>query len=67
MKRTRQVPQNVRDKISATLKGRQLTTAHKQAISQGQRAAWARVPKTMQDLWPSSETENKSLTDNENA
>ena len=43
-RQTRQMPQAVRDKISAKLKGRKLSDTTKQRISDGQRKAWAQIP-----------------------
>lgn len=46
-KRTsREMPQYVKDKISATLTGRKLSQETKNKISIGQKNAWARIPHT---------------------
>lgn len=60
-RQTRQMPQAVRDKISAKLKGRKLSDTTKQRISDGQRKAWAQIPKKQEfnDLWPNNDNENK--------
>ena len=42
---TRAMPQHVKDKISMKMRGRTLSDATKRKISQGQKAAWARIPK----------------------
>ena len=46
-RRTRQVPQDVRNKIAASLKGRQISDETRQRMSDAQRAAWARVPQNI--------------------
>lgn len=44
-KRTsRQMPQYVKDKISAKMTGRKLSQETKNKISQGQKNAWAKIP-----------------------
>ena len=44
-KRTsRQMPQYVKDKIAATMKGRKLSQETKNKISIGQKNAWAKIP-----------------------
>ena len=49
-RQTREVPQEVRDKISASLKGRKKSIQHCQAISDGLKASsggyWSHIPKT---------------------
>lgn len=48
-RQTREVPQNVRDKISASLRGRKKSAEHCQAISDGLKAEtggyWSKIPK----------------------
>ena len=44
-KRTsRQMPQYVKDKIAATMRGRKLSQEIKNKISIGQKNAWAKIP-----------------------
>ena len=38
---TREMPQETRDKISAKLRGRKKSIAHRQAISKGLKKAWS--------------------------
>ena len=42
---TRAMPQHVKDKIAMKMRGRKLSDLTRQRISQGQKAAWARIPK----------------------
>ena len=60
-RQSRQMPQEVRDKIAAKLKGRKLSDETKKRISDGQRKAWAQIPPTkdVTDLWPTNNEENK--------
>ena len=52
-KRTsRQMPQEVRDKISASLQGHRHSAETRQKISQGQIKAWAQIPPTPQEEKP---------------
>ena len=44
-RKTREMPQYVKDKISATLTGRKLSDETKKKISDGQKEAWAKTPK----------------------
>ena len=52
-RKTREVPQAVRDKISASLKGREKSPEHRANISKGLRADtggyWSRIPKVSGD------------------
>ena len=53
MKRTeRQMPQEIKNKISATMKAKQIRHSNEwnQKISQGQKKAWAKIPKTKEYL-----------------
>ena len=53
MKRTeRQMPEEIKNKISATMKAKNLQHSKEwnQKISDGQKKAWAKVPKTKEDL-----------------
>ncbi len=61
-RQSRQMPQEVRDKIAAKLKGRKLSDETKRRISDGQRKAWAQIPhqKDVADLWPTNDYENES-------
>ena len=69
-RKTREMPQRVKDKISAKMKGRTLSEETKQKISQGQKAAWAKIPhKQATDiLWgitdDKNNIENKKMTKN---
>lgn len=60
-RQTREMPQATKDKISAKLKGRKLSDETKRRISDGQRKAWAQIPKRQEfnDLWPTNNNENK--------
>lgn len=44
-RKTREMPQYVKDKISAKLTGRKLSDETKKKISDGQKEAWAKIPK----------------------
>ena len=59
-RQSRQMPQYVKDKISASLTGRKLSDETKKRISNGQRKAWAQIPPTkdVTDLWPTSNDNN---------
>lgn len=61
----REVPQNVRDKISAALMGRKVSDETREKMSASQRAAWARVPKKQEaaSIWGS---DNNDLKDQDN-
>lgn len=50
---TREVPQVTRNKISASLTGRKLSDETRKKIADGQRRAWAKIPKqqTTDTLW----------------
>lgn len=48
----RQMPQKVRDKISAALKGHRHSAETKAKISQGQTKAWSQIPPTPQEEKP---------------
>ena len=53
MKRTeRQMPQEIKNKISATMKAKNFRHSKEwnQKISDGQKKAWAKIPKTKEDL-----------------
>jgi len=43
-RKTRQMPEQQKQRISAALKGRRLSAETKAAISAGQKAAWAKIP-----------------------
>lgn len=52
-KRTsRQMPQEVRDKISAALQGHRHSAETRQKISQGQKRAWSQIPHKPQEEKP---------------
>lgn len=61
----REMPQYVKDKISASLTGRKLSDETKRRISDGQKRAWAQIPPTkdVTDLWP---TNNNNENEREN-
>lgn len=49
-KRTsRQMPQEVRDKISAALQGHRHSAETRQKISQGQKKAWSQIPRKTEE------------------
>ncbi len=60
-RKTREMPQEVRAKIAAKLRGRKLSDETKKRISNGQRKAWAQIPKKQDvtDLWPTNNNDNK--------
>ena len=64
-RQSRQMPQAVRDKIAAKLKGRKLSPETKKRISDGQKRAWAQIPpqKDVTDIWP---TENNNHNNENN-
>lgn len=45
----RTMPQATKDKISQTMRGRKLSDAHKQNISNSLKNAWSQVPTTTTD------------------
>lgn len=61
-RQSREMPQYVKDKISASLTGRKLSPETKKRISDGQRKAWAQIPsqKDVTDLWPTNDNKNES-------
>lgn len=60
-RQTREMPQYVRDKIAAKLRGRKLSDETKRRISDGQKRAWAQIPKHQEfnDLWPTNNNNSK--------
>ena len=64
-RQSREMPQYVKDKISATLTGRKLSDETKRRISDEQKRAWAQIPPTkdVTDLWP---TNNNNENEREN-
>lgn len=64
----REMPQYVKDKIAATMRGRKLSAETKKRISDGQRKAWAQIPhqKDVTDLWPTSNDNNNENEQNTN-
>ena len=62
-RQSREMPQVVKDKISAKLTGRKLSDETKRRISDGQRRAWAQIPQKqdVSTLWP---TDNNNDKDN---
>lgn len=65
-RQSREMPQYVKDKISATLTGRKLSDETKKRISDGQRRAWAKIPlkQDASTLWPTIQ-ENNNNKDND--
>lgn len=61
-RQTREMPQVVKDKISAAMKGRKLSDTTKKRISDGQKRAWAQIPKKQEfnDLWPTQQNNNEN-------
>ncbi len=64
---SREVPQYVKDKISAKLTGRKLSDETKKRISDGQRRAWAQIPQKQDasTLWQTSQESNNDKDNNE--
>lgn len=63
---SREMPQCVKDKISQKLKGRKLSDETKLKISNGQKAAWAKIPQTQraESIWGTdTNNENKMKSD----
>ena len=48
-RQSREVPQEVREKISAALQGHQHSAETKQKISLGQKRAWAQIPRKTEE------------------
>lgn len=65
-RQTREMPQYVKDKIAATMRGRKLSDETKKRISNGQRKAWAQIPhqKDVSDLWPTQQNKDQKTNDN---
>lgn len=64
-RKTREMPQYVKDKISAKLTGRKLSDETKKKISDGQKEAWAKIPKKTdwnEPLNTPTDTKNKKDT-----
>lgn len=61
-RQSRQMPQAVRDKIAAKLKGRKLSQETKKRISDGQKRAWAQIPpqKGITDIWPTDDNNHNN-------
>lgn len=66
-RQTREMPQYVRDKIAAKLRGRKLSDETKRRISDGQRRAWAQIPpqQDFDKLWPTSNENNNENEQND--
>lgn len=60
-RQSREMPQATKDKIAAKLRGRKLSDVTKQRISDGQKRAWAQIPKRQDfnNLWPNNNDENE--------
>lgn len=67
-RQSRQMPQYVKDKISASLTGRKLSPETKKRISDGQRKAWAMIPpkQDVTDLWPTNDNDNDNKAPKDN-
>lgn len=65
-RQSRQMPQYVKDKIAAKMRGRKLSDETKKRISDGQRKAWAQIPhqKDVTDLWPTQQNKDQKTNDN---
>ena len=65
-RQTREMPQVTKDKIAAKMRGRKLSPETKRRISDGQRKAWAQIPKRQEfkDLWPTNNNDNKDQKGN---
>lgn len=48
-RQTREMPEQTKQKISASLLGKKKSAPHCQAISDGLKKAWAQIPKTNED------------------
>ena len=64
-RQSREMPQVVKDKIAAKLRGRKLSDETKKRIADGQRRAWAQIPQKQDasTLWP---TNNNNENEREN-
>lgn len=62
----REMPQYVKDKIAASMRGRKLSDETKRRISDGQRKAWAMIPpkQDVTDLWPTQQNKDQKTNDN---
>lgn len=65
-RQTREMPQATKDKISAKLKGRKLSDVTRKRISDGQKRAWAQIPKKQDvtDLWLTQQNKDQKTNDN---
>lgn len=65
-RQTREMPQYVKDKIAAKMRGRKLSDETRKRISNGQRKAWAQIPKKQDvtDLWPTQQNKDQKTNDN---
>lgn len=66
-RQNREMPQYVKDKISAKLRGRKLSDETKKRIADGQRRAWEKIPlkQDVSTLWPTSQDNNNDKDNNE--
>lgn len=62
-RQSREMPQVVKDKIAAKLRGRKLSDETKKRIADGQRRAWAQIPQK-QDASTLWSTDNNNDKDN---
>ena len=62
-RQSREMPQYIKDKIAAKLRGRKLSDETKKRIADGQRRAWAKIPlkQDVSTLWM---TDNNNDKDN---
>lgn len=59
-RQTREMPQYVKDKIAAKMKGRVHSQETKNKISQGQKNAWAKIPHIKPTQQPFGTIENNN-------
>ena len=66
-RQSREMPQYIKDKIAAKLRGRKLSDETKKRIADGQRRAWAQIPQKQDasTLWPTSQDNNNNKENNE--
>lgn len=60
-RQSREMPQVVKDKIAAKLRGRKLSDETKKRIADGQRRAWAKIPlkQDVSTIWPTENNNEK--------
>ena len=55
---TRQMPQETRQKIANSLRGRKLQPSHIKAISDGLKRAWGKIPQDPQKIYNNTTNNN---------